>query len=989
MAIAEGTQFGPYRLLEKIGAGGMGEVYRVLDTRLEREVALKLVSDSYLVADLGSGSPSPTPGNPTPTPHSASHASHERFLREARSAATLNHPNVCAIYDTGEQDGRPYLVMELLRGETLKRYLAKAGGHGLPPEEVVAFAQQAAAAIAAAHAKGIIHRDIKPANLFVVDGPRGKRQIKILDFGLAKKQAGLAVADTGTYGIPGNGSLDETAVGMGTETMELTSPGSAVGTVSYMSPEQARGSPLDARTDLFSLGTVIYEMATGKTPFGGGSTADVFVALLREDPPPVSTVNPAMPRRLDAIVAKLLAKDVALRYATAEELQEDLEGVSLGGAVAPTPAKSSPGKQRWPWVAGAAVLVLLLALAWWKYQPAPGSGGTAQNGTAATGLAAKKDSLILADFVNHTGDPVFDTTLNQALQIDLEQSPVINIVSPQHLLQSVKYLGKPEGTSVTPTIAREIGEREGIKAIITGTIANLGKEYVITLSAQNTATGDEIVSEQAQAPDKEHVLDALGKAAASMRGKLGEDLDSIKKLDTPFGQATTASLEAFRAYALGDKAHAKAHDIPEAEGHYLRAIELDPNFAMAYARLGVVSVNSGQVTKAANYFSKAHELSKNVSEREKLYIAGHYYENVEGNIPKVVETLQEAIQAYPGQIDNYININVAYQTLGQYDQGLPFAQKAVEIDPQDSIAAENLLSDYIALGRTADMKKELERTEKLDLNSSTDDLVIYMVAHFLLGEPQEVQRVMGKIAGRPDEFLATQILASTQQYAGQYRLAAVTMQRAAEQAARAKAPDAQAGFLLEGVIARGLAGLCDSGDAVRQALSLDKSRPTQSIAALAAGVCGDGKVALPLVSELTKKYPQDTLIQDVFGPLSKAFVALAAGRAQEAIDAAEPAKPYNANYPASYLQGLAYLQLHDAGHALGAFQTASRANAGSLNIAAAPYLAQLQLGLARAYAMGGDKPSAKKAYEAFLTTWKDADADLPLLVAAKKEYAAL
>jgi eukaryotic-like serine/threonine-protein kinase len=989
MTIAEGTQFGPYRLLEKIGAGGMGEVYRVLDTRLEREVALKLVSDSYLVADLGSASPSPTPGHPTPTPHSASHASHERFLREARSAATLNHPNVCAIYDTGEQDGRPYLVMELLRGETLKRYLAIAGGHGLPPEEVVAFAQQAAAAIGAAHAKGIIHRDIKPANLFVVEGPRGKRQIKILDFGLAKRQAGLAVVDTGTYDIPGNGSLDETAVGPGTATMELTSPGSAVGTVSYMSPEQARGSQLDARTDLFSLGTVIYEMATGKTPFGGGSTADVFVALLREDPPPVSTVNPAMPRRLDAIVAKLLAKDVALRYASAEELQEDLERVSIGGGAAPAPAKSSPGKPKWPWVAGAAVVALLLALAWWKYQPVAAPGGTAQNGNAATGTGTKKDSLILADFVNHTGDPVFDTTLNQALQIDLEQSPVINIVSPQHLLQSVKYLGKPEGTPVTPTIAREIGEREGIKAIITGTIANLGKEYVITLSAQNTSTGDTIVSEQAQAPDKEHVLDALGKAAAAMRGKLGEDLDSIKKLDTPFGQATTSSLEAFRAYALGDKAHVKAHDIPEAEGHYLRAIELDPNFAMAYARLGVVSVNSGQVTKAANYFSKAYALSKNVSEREKLYIAGHYYENVEGNIPKVVETLQEAIQAYPGQIDNYININVAYQALGQYDQGLPYAQKAVEIDPQDSIAAENLLSDYIALGRIADMRKELERTEKLDLNSSTGDLVIYMIAHFLLGEPQEVQRVMAKIAGRPDEFLATQILATTQQYSGQYRLAAATIQRAAEQAARAKAPDAQAGFLLEEAMARGLAGLCDSGDVVRQALSLDKSRQTQAIAVLAAAVCGDSKLALPLASDLTKKYPQDTLIQDVFGPLSKAFIALAAGRAQEAIDDSEPAKPYNANYPASYLQGLAYLQMHDAGHALGAFQTATRANAGALNIASAPYLAQLQLGLARAYAMGGDKLSAKKAYEAFLTTWKDADADLPLLVAAKKEYSVL
>jgi eukaryotic-like serine/threonine-protein kinase len=995
MTIAEGTQFGPYRLLEKIGAGGMGEVYRVLDTRLEREVALKLVSDSYLVAEAGSGSPSPLQAHDTPahaTPQSGSHVSHERFLREARSAATLNHPNVCAIYDTGEQDGRPYLVMELLRGETLKRYLAKAGGNGLPVEDVVAFAQQAAAALAAAHAKGIIHRDIKPANLFVVDALRGKHQIKILDFGLAKKQGGVAAVDSRTYEIAGSGSSDVTAVGPGGATLELTSPGSAVGTVSYMSPEQARGGHLDARTDLFSLGTVIYEMATGKTPFGGGSTADVFVSLLREDPPPVSTVNPSMPKRLDAIVAKLLAKDVARRYTSAEELQEDLEGVSLAPG---PPAKKVPARgPKWPWIAAAAVLLLIATgLAWWKYRPgvAPAPGAAATGGEpSAAGTKATKDSIILADFVNHTGDPVFDTTLNQALQIDLEQSPVINIVSQQHLLQSVKYLGKPEGTAVTPAIAREIGEREGIKAIITGTIANLGKQYVITLTAQNTATGDEIVSEQAQAPDKEHVLDALGKAAAAMRGKLGEDLESIKKLDTPFGQATTSSLEAFRAYALGDKAHAKAHDIPEAEGHYLRATELDPNFAMAYARLGVVYINSGQVTKATKYFSKAFELSKNVSERERLYIAGHYYENVAGDIPKVIETLQEAIQAYPGQIDNYININVAYQSLGQYEQGLAFAQKAVELDPQDSIAGENLLSDLVALGRMAEAKKELERTQALGLNSSTDDLVSYMVTYFLLGEPQQAQRIMAQLAGRQDEFLATQALAATQQYAGQFRLSEATMRRATDQAARAKASDAQAGFLLEGATALGMAGLCESNEkAVQEAMSLDKSKQTRAIAALTAAVCGNSKLALPLALELGKKFPQDTLIQDVYTPLSKAFVALAAGHAQEAVDAAEPAKPYDANYPASYVQGLAYLQLHDATHALSAFESAVRANAGTIQLGYAPYRAQVQFGLARAYALGGDKANAKKAYQAGFVIWKDADADLPMLLAAKKEYAAL
>ncbi len=412
-------------------------------------------------------------------------------------------------------------------------------------------------------------------------------------------------------------------------------------------------------------------MATGKTPFAGGSTAEVFAALLRENPPPVSTVNPAMPKKLDPIVAKLLAKDPAQRYATAEQLQEALE--RTGSAIRRKPRWRARAGRKWPWTIAALLLLALLAggLAWWKFRPAT----TPPPGESAAGVAPKaaKDSIILADFINHTGDPVFDTTLNQALQIDLEQSPVINIVSQQHLAQSVKYLGKPEGTPVTPEIAREIGEREGVKAILTGTIANLGKEYVVTLTAQNTATGDEIVSEQAQAPDKEHVLDALGKAAAAMRGKLGEDLESIKKLDTPFGQATTSSLEAFRAYALGDKAHVSAHDIPEAEGHYLRAIELDPNFAMAYARLGVVYINSTQVAKANKYFDKAYALSKNVSERERLYITGHYYQNVTGDMPKVIEALQESIQTYPTQMDNYINITAAYTAFGEFAKALPFA----------------------------------------------------------------------------------------------------------------------------------------------------------------------------------------------------------------------------------------------------------------------------------------------------------------------------
>jgi tetratricopeptide (TPR) repeat protein len=379
-----------------------------------------------------------------------------------------------------------------------------------------------------------------------------------------------------------------------------------------------------------------------------------------------------------------------------------------------------------------------------------------------------------------------------------------------------------------------------------------------------------------------------------------------------------------------------------------------------------------------------------VSERERLYIAGHYYENVTGNMPKVIETLQEAIQTYPGNLDSYININAAYDLLGQFDQGLPYAQKAVQIQPDDAIAADNLLDDYLGLNRMAEARVEMERARKLGLDKSTDVAANHLQTYFLLGEPNEVQRIVAQVAGRPDEFLITQVMAATQQFSGQYRKAAATTQQALDQAGRARAPDVQAAALLSNAGARGLAGLCDGNEAaVQQALALDKSKQIQAYAVLAAAICGNGKLALPMAHELSQKYPEDTLIQDVYLPLAKAFVALAEGQPQEAVGSAEAAKPFNAIYPGSYVQGLAYLQLHDAGHALNAFKAAMQSRGGSLLSAAGPFYAPAQLGLARAYAMGGDKANAKKAYEAFFLTWKDADADLPMLVAAKKEYAAL
>jgi tetratricopeptide (TPR) repeat protein len=411
---------------------------------------------------------------------------------------------------------------------------------------------------------------------------------------------------------------------------------------------------------------------------------------------------------------------------------------------------------------------------------------------------------------------------------------------------------------------------------------------------------------------------------------------------------------------------------------------------MAYARLGVVYVNSGQMAKANKYFEKAYLLSKHVSERERLYIAGHYHQNVTGNMPKVIETLQEAIQTYPAQLDSYINLNVAYQSIGQFEQGLPFARKAVEMAPDDAIASENLVSDYAALGLLKEAKAEIGRAHKLGLGGSTDYAGTGLIAYFLSGQEEEIQKTLALVAGRPDEFLVIQALASTRQFSGRYRQAAAATQQVFELAEHAKAPDVQANAILINAEARGLAGLCEGNDkVVEQGLELDKNKQTQESALLAAAVCGNGKQSSPLAQELSKKFPEDTLIQDVYVPLAKALVALAVGRPEEAVATAKPSKPYDSLYPGSYVQGLAYLQLHDAGQAVSAFQSAMKLKGGVLTQAAVPFYAQAQLGLARAYAMSSDKVNAKKAYEDFFTTWKDADADLPMLVAAKKEFAAL
>ena len=984
--IAPGTVFGPYRVIEQIGAGGMGDVYRALDARLEREVALKLISGSFLAAEQGAGSPAPG------TPHSRVHLSHERFLREARAAATLNHPNICAIHDVGEQDGQPYLVMELLRGETLKQYLTH---HVLSSAELLALGQQATSALAAAHARGIVHRDIKPANLFIVESGRDRKQLKILDFGLAKKQGIEASPDSRYFGAG-----TETAGATGT--LDLTTPGSTVGTAAYMSPEQAKGDPLDARTDLFSLGSVLFEMATRQAPFGGRSTAEVFAALLMKDPPPVTSLNPAMPAALDPIVAKLLAKDRDQRYRSAEELLADLEAAAASqsssgpraAAAAVPPPSLKPDEDRRPRTRMLVIgIVILVACAAGIYRfrnhgdttPAPPSAVAPE--APAAKPAAAKDGVIVADFINKTGDAVFDTTLNQALRVQLGQSPVLDIISQQHLRQSLQYLGRKQDETITPQIAREIGEREGVKAILTGSIAPLGKAYILTLTAQNTASGDDIASEEATAPDKEHVLDALNQVSTGMRAKLGESLSSIQRLNAPFGQATTPSLEAFRAYALGDEAHQRGNDIPEAQDHYKRALEIDPKLAMAWARMGVLRSNSGAVSEAREYFTRAYQLSDNVSEREKLYIAGHYYSSVEGDLNKGIEALQVATQEYPLQIDNWINLGVLYLSNGDVEKCDAANRRALELQPDDAIALENGISAATILDEPAEAMKYIAQAEHLGL-SGTNMLLQQAIYFASRSDWNGVQKVLAETAGRPDQFSVTAVWGILIPQLGQIQLARTTLLRAADQAGSVKARDAQAAALLASAGSGWMVGRCfDPEQAVKEALKLDKGKVTLVSAANALAACIQEKPAEQALAALEKRYPEDTLIQELIVPQSRAWLAIKAGDAQRALLLLERVQAHDSASFAPYMRGLAYLQLKDPRNAIASFRKATRLK-GLAYYLGSPY-ALSYLGLGRAYAMAGDKAEAKKAYDIFFTEWKNADADLPVIAEAKKEYAQL